>query len=60
MARPSLEDDPKHWRQLAEDARATAEQLGDPGAKKTMLDIAEGYEQLAAIAETRMAAKQSK
>ena len=60
MARPSLQDDPKHWRQLAQDARATADQLDDPDAKKTMLEIAEGYDQLASSAEKRMASKPGK
>lgn len=57
MTRSSLQDDPKHWRQLAQDARATADQLDDPDAKKTMLEIAEGYDQLASSAEKRMASK---
>ena len=53
MARTSLKDDPKHWRRLAQDARATADQLDDPDAKRTMLEIAEGYEQLASLAEKK-------
>ena len=60
MAHPSLQDDPKHWCQLAQEARATAEQLDDPDAKKTMLEIAEGYDQLASSAEKRMASKRGK
>jgi hypothetical protein len=55
-----LQDDPKHWRQLAQDARATADQLDDPDAKKTMIEIAEGYDQLASNAEKRMASKPGK
>jgi hypothetical protein len=55
MARTPLQDDPKHWRQLAQDARAAAAQLDDPDAKKTMLEIAEGYDQLASNAEKRIA-----
>ena len=55
MPRSSLKDDPKHWRQLAEDARAAADRVDDPDAKKTMLEIAEAYEQLASIAEKRIA-----
>jgi hypothetical protein len=60
MARSSMNDDPKHWRQLAQEARASADQLDDPIAKKTMLEIAEGYEQMAVLAEKRMASKASK
>lgn len=60
MARSSLKDDPKHWRQLAEDARAMADRLDDPDAKKTMQEIAEGYEQLASIAERKTASQSKK
>jgi hypothetical protein len=56
MAHPSMKkDDPMHWRQLAHDARAAADQLPDPETKKTLLEIADGYEQLALIAEKKMA-----
>lgn len=57
MARSSMNDDPKHWRQLAQEARASADRLDDPDAKKTMLEIAQGYEQLAALAEKKIASK---
>jgi hypothetical protein len=60
MAASPLQDDSKHWRQLAQDTRATADQLDDPDAKQAMLEIAEGYEQLAqlaALAEKKAAAK---
>jgi hypothetical protein len=57
MAHPSMKDDPMHWRQLAHDARSAADQLGDPESKKTLLEIAEGYEQLALIAEKKIAPK---
>jgi len=53
MAHPSLQDDPKHWRQLAQDARAIADQLEDPDARRIMLDIAECYEQLASLAQSK-------
>jgi hypothetical protein len=47
-----------HWLILAEDAKATAEQIHDPSAKRTMLAIALGYEKLARhaalLASTRM------
>ena len=53
MANTSMKDDPKHWRQLAQEAREVAERLDDAEAKRTMLEIAEGYEELAAILERR-------
>jgi hypothetical protein len=55
MAHPSMKDDPMYWRQLAQDTRAAAGQLRDPESKKTLLEIADGYEQLAMIAEKKMA-----
>jgi hypothetical protein len=60
MVHSSWKDDPKHWRQLAQDARAVAGQLDDPDAKRTMLEIAEGYEQLASLAEKKAASKPGK
>lgn len=59
MANSSIKNDPKHWRQLAQEARAAADQFNDPDAKRTMLEIAEGYEELASIAEKSIASKQS-
>ena len=53
MTRPTLKDDAKHWRQRAQESRSIADQLDDPVAKKTMLEIAEAYEQLALLAERR-------
>jgi hypothetical protein len=57
-ARPQI-DDPAYWRRRSQEARRTADQMGDPVAKKTMLDIAISYEQLAALAEARLAPKTS-
>jgi hypothetical protein len=48
--RPSI-DDPKYWRQRATESRRLADQLDDPTQRKTMLEIAEGYEQLGELAE---------
>ncbi len=41
----------EYWRERAEEARAQAEQMPDPTARRTLLDIAENYEQLAEQAE---------
>jgi hypothetical protein len=60
MVHSLWKDDPKHWRLLAHDARAAADQLDDPDAKRTMLEIAEGYEQLASLAEKKTASKPGK
>ena len=53
MRMPSIIDNPTHWRKRAEEARGVADQLDDPIAKRTMLDIALSYEQLAALAEAK-------
>jgi hypothetical protein len=59
MINASMHDDPKHWRQLAQEARAAADRLDDPDAKRTMLEIAEGYEELASIAEKNISSQSS-
>jgi len=49
----SLMNDPKHWRDRAEEARALADQMPDPISKHMMIGIAQDYEQLAERAEER-------
>jgi hypothetical protein len=46
-------NDPKHWLDRAKEARALAEQIDDPEAKRTMLRNADDYERLAKRAEER-------
>jgi hypothetical protein len=46
-------DDGDRWRTLAAEARATADGLVDPQAKRIMRDIAKGYELLARRADAR-------
>lgn len=48
-----LIDDPKHWRDRAEEARTHAEDMRDPGAREVMLRIAHDYEYLAERADQR-------
>jgi hypothetical protein len=50
-------DDSVHWRQRAEESRRIAGRLDDPVSKKTLLDIADAYEQLATLAEAKRASK---
>jgi len=51
-------NDPKHWRERAEEARAAADQLTDPDSKRRMLRVADDYEELARRAERRLRDKQ--
>jgi hypothetical protein len=50
-------NDPKHWVDRAKEARAVAEQIDDPEAKRTMLGIADDYERLAQRAQERAAGR---
>ena len=45
--------DAKHWRARAEEARVTAEQITDTAGRAEMLEIADGFEDLARRAEAR-------
>jgi hypothetical protein len=56
MPTPKLLNDPAHWRRRAQEARSIADQLDDLAAKKTMLEVAQHYEQIAAIADKRAVA----
>ena len=57
MNTPPILGDPMHWRRRAEEARSVADHLDDPIAKKTMLDIANSYEQLAGLVEAKLTLK---
>lgn len=46
-------DDPSGWRERAEGARVRAEKMSHPFAKQEMVEVAEGYERLAQLAEHR-------
>jgi hypothetical protein len=50
-------NDPKHWRERAQEARAMALQMTDRDAEATMLGIADDYEKLARRAEDRAAGR---
>ena len=51
------EDEAAHWRRCAEEARRASKQTVDPISKKTLAEIADAYEQLAALAKARFAAE---
>jgi hypothetical protein len=46
----------EHWRSLAAEALAVAEQMADPETRATMLNIAKGYHTMAEQAEAHDAA----
>ena len=48
----STRDDAEQWRRRAEEMRVIAKDIRD-ASKKTMLEIALGYERLAQLAEVR-------
>jgi len=50
----TLVDDPKHWRDRADEARAVAEQLADPESKRRMVEIADHYDYLALKAKGKL------
>jgi hypothetical protein len=49
----AISNDPQHWRKRAAEARAMADQIADPVAKRAMLETAKGYERLAERAALR-------
>jgi hypothetical protein len=48
-------NDPAHWFDRAKEARALADQMADPEAKRRMLVVADDYMRLAKRAEARAA-----
>jgi hypothetical protein len=50
-------NNPNHWLDRAKEARALAEQMADPEAKRIMLKNADDYERLAQRAEERAAGR---
>ena len=53
----SGEADPANWRQRAQQARRDAEDMLDSVSKKTLIEIADAYEQLAILAEAKLASE---
>ncbi len=51
---PDKINDPKHWRERAQQAFAMADTMGDPEAKEAMLRVAEQYERLVRWALERL------
>jgi hypothetical protein len=54
---PSRVDNAKHWRDRAEETLAIANQIEHADARQVLLQIANGYAQLARMAEARKAGK---
>jgi len=52
-----LMDNPKHWRDRADEARALEAELTDPVARDTMRQIATGYDYIADRIEARQASR---
>jgi hypothetical protein len=50
---PYFVDDPKHWRDRAEEARVLAELIADPKSRQQMVAVAEAYERMASRADGR-------
>ena len=53
---PTLHD-AEYWRKRAREARAQAEKMSTPGAKRQLLEIAASYEKLVKLAEEGSADK---
>ena len=47
----SVVNSPQHWRELASEARAKAQDMTDPEAKLVMFKVAEQYERFVKLAE---------
>ena len=50
---PTTTNDPRHWRDCAEEARLLAEDMKDPTNRATMQRLAKDYDHLAERAEHR-------
>ena len=55
MADTHILDDPKHWRDRAEEVRSLADQMSDPTTRRMLEGVADDYENLAKGAEERKA-----
>jgi hypothetical protein len=52
METPSPVSDPAHWRWRADEARRMADLFQDDAAKRTLMDIAASYEEVAKLVES--------
>jgi hypothetical protein len=50
----NLRDNPQHWRDLAEQARAHAIKTEDLESRRMMIGIADGYDNLAQRSEAKL------
>lgn len=56
----SLSNDPKRWRDKAEEARREVEAMKDLIAQKTMRRVVETYEEMALAAEKKISSKKAR
>jgi hypothetical protein len=54
---PSHISDPAHWRRRADEARCMADLFRDDAAKRTLMDIAASYEEVAKLVESSQASE---
>ena len=54
---PTRFNTPEQWRRRAQEARALAKRMRDPGSKRALLRVAENYEKIAKRETVRLAAK---
>ena len=57
METPSHISDPAHWRRRADEARRMADLFQDDAAKRTLMDIAASYEEVAKLVELSQASE---
>ena len=57
METPSPVSDPAHWRRRADEARRMADLYQDDSAKRTLMDIAASYEEVANLVESSHASE---
>jgi hypothetical protein len=53
-------NNPRYWRERAEEARTMAGNFTDEKARKQIIEVAEGYERLAKMAEIQVLGKEPK
>jgi hypothetical protein len=60
MQTPTHISDPAHWRRRAAEARQMADQFQDAAAKRTLMDIATAYDEVAKLVESSQSSQLKK